>query len=104
MLINRSDLLESIKKRLSINYQENTDDVIVDIIEDMISEALDISNMRKEDERLIPYIKEAVIAEYLARGAEGFTSRNEGSISSSFYDITERLRKNIVKNGLRRLP
>ncbi len=96
-------MLKQIKKNLGANYKENTDDILQDIIDDITSIACDNSNRKKDDERLFPYIKKAVRSEYLARGAEGLLSRNEGSISSSYKDIVEELRNNIIKSGLRRV-
>ena len=96
-------MLEQIKKNLGANYKENTDDILQDIIDDITSIACDNSNRKKDDERLFPYIKKAVRSEYLARGTEGLLSRNEGSISSSYKDIVEKLRNNIIKSGLRRV-
>ena len=89
-------MLEQIKNRLGANYIENTDDIINDIIEDMTSIAVDASNRNKDDEKLIPYIKKAVISEYNSRGAEGLLSRGEGSVSSSFNDIEKKLRTDLV--------
>lgn len=95
-------MLEQIKNRLGANYIENADNIINDIIEDMTSIACDASNRNKDDEKLIPYIKKAVISEYLQRGAEGLLSRNEGSVSSSFNDIEKKLRIDV--STIRRLP
>ena len=103
MSLNDKKLLESIKKRLSVNYIEGTDDVILDMIKDLTEEACDISKLKVKKERLNPYIKSAVIKEYIKRGAEGMLSRNEGGISSSFEDIVEKMRNDIISNGLRRL-
>ena len=94
--------IDKIIADLGANYK-NDKDVLEDILEQVTSIASDISNRPKEDEKLIPYIKKAVKAEYLARGAEGLTSRNEGSMSSSFEDIVDKLRNNIIKSGLRRI-
>ena len=94
--------IDKIIADLGPNYK-NDIDVLKDILEQVTSIASDISNRPKEDEKLIPYIKKAVKAEYLARGAEGLTSRNEGSMSSSFEDIVEKLRNDIIKNGVRRI-
>ena len=77
--------------------------VLEDIIDDVTSIACDISNRDKNDVKLQPYIKKAVKSEYLARGAEGLKSRTEGSVSTSFNDIIEKLRNDIIKNGLRRI-
>ena len=95
-------MLEDIKKNLGANYKENTDDVLQDIIDDMTSIACDVSNRNKDDEKLFPYIKKAAKKEYLSRGNEGLLSRTEGSISSSYEDIVEKLRNDIIKNGVRR--
>ncbi len=98
-----TDNVEKIIKDLSVNYKDNDRYVLEGILEEVSSIASDISNRKKDDEKLFPYIKKAVKAEYLARGAEGLTSRSEGSISSSFEDIIDKLRNNIIKSGLRRI-
>ena len=97
-----ADNIKKIKSDLGANYR-NDEDVLKDILEEVTSIASDISNRPKNDEKLFPYIKKAVKAEYLARGAEGLTSRNEGSVSSSFEDIMDKLRNNFIKSGLRRI-
>ena len=95
-------MLEKIKANLGENYIENTDEVLQDIIDDMTSIACDVSNRDKKDKKLFPYIKKATRSEYLARGSEGLLSRSEGSISSQFEDIIDKMRNNIIKNGVRR--
>jgi len=103
----KSDLiliyLNKIKPILGANYIEDTDEVLQEIIQEIMSIACDISNRNYDDEKLFPYISKAVRAEYLVRGAEGLTSNSEGSISNSFDDIIEKMRSNITKNGVRRL-
>lgn len=94
--------IDKIIADLGANYR-NDKDVLEDILEEVTSIASDTSNRQKDDEKLFPYIKKTVKAEYLARGAEGLTSRNEGSMSSSFEDIIDKLRNNIIKSGLRRI-
>ena len=94
--------IDKIIADLGANYR-NDKDVLEDILEQVSSIASDISNKPKDDGKLFPYIKKAVKAEYLAHGAEGLTSRNEGSMSSSFEDIVDKLRNNIIKSGLRRI-
>lgn len=85
-------MLEQIKERLGANYIENTDNIIQDIIVDMTSIACDASNRKKTDNKLFPYIKKAVISEYLCRGAEGLLSKVESGVSSTFNDIEKKLR------------
>lgn len=94
--------IDKIIADLGANYR-NDEDVLKDILEEVSSIASDISNRTADDEKLFPYIKKAVKAEYLARGAEGLTSRGEGSMSSSFEDTMDKLRNNIIKSGLRRI-
>lgn len=88
---------------LGANYREEDKEVLEEILVEVTSIASDISNRAKDDEKLFPYIKKAVKAEYLARGTEGLTSRSEGSMSSLFEDIIDKLRNNIIKSGLRRI-
>lgn len=90
-------MLDKIISRLGANYIEGTEDVLKDIMEDFISIAVDASNRKKDDEKLFPYIKKAVISEYNQRGAEGLLSRNEGSVSSSFNDIENKLRTDLIQ-------
>ena len=94
--------IDKIIADLGANFR-NDKDVLKDILEEFSSIASDISNRTKDDEKLFPYIKKAVKAEYLARGAEGLTSRNEGSMSSAYEDILDKLRNNIIKSGSRRI-
>lgn len=94
--------LEKIIADLGANYNSNDESVLNEILEEVKSIAFDISN-NSNKEKLFPYIKKAVKSIYLSRGAEGLQSRGEGSISSSYEDIIEKLRNDIVKNGLRRL-
>lgn len=96
-------MLDKIKKDLGANYNENNDEVLKEIINEVSSIASDISNRKTSDEKLNPYIIKTTKAIYLSRGAEGLQSRGEGSISSSYEDIVEKLRNDIIKNGLRRL-
>lgn len=94
--------IDKIITDLGANYKEDKE-VLEEIFEEVSSIASDISNRKKEDIKLFPYIKKATKAIYLARGAEGLTSRSEGSISSSYEDIMEKLRNDIIKSGLRRI-
>ena len=94
--------IDKIIADLGANYKEDKE-VLEEIFEEVSSIASDISNRKKEDIKLFPYIKKATKAIYLSRGAEGLTSRNEGSISSAYEDIMEKLRNDIIKSGLRRI-
>ena len=95
--------IDKIIADLGANYKDDKE-VLEEILEEVSSIASDISNRQKDDTKLFPYIKKAVKAIYLSRGSEGLTNRSEGSISSSFEDVIDKLRNNIIKTGLRRLP
>ena len=93
--------IEKIIADLGDNYR-NDDEVLNEILEEISSIAFDISNNNNK-EKLFPYVKKAVKAIYLCRGSEGLQSRSEGSISSLYEDIIEKLRNDIIKSGLRRI-
>ena len=86
---------------IGANYR-NDKQVLQEILEEVNSIAFDISN-NKNKEQLFPYVKKAVKAIYLCRGSEGIQSQNVGSMSYSYEDIVDKLRNDIVRNGLRRL-
>lgn len=94
--------IDKIIADLGANYKEDKE-VLEEVLEEVSSIASDISNRQKDDEKLFPYIKKATKAVYLSRGAEGLASRGEGSISTSFEDIIDKLRNDIIKSGLRRI-
>lgn len=96
-------MLDKIINDLGANYNNKDEEVLEDILSEVSSIASNISNRKVEDEKLYPYIKKAVKAIYLCRGAEGMQSTSESGVSSSFEDIIDKMRNDIVKNGLRRL-
>jgi len=93
--------LEKIIADLGANYRDD-EEVLKEILKEVSSIAFDISNSKNED-KLFPYIKRAVKSEYIQRGSEGLLSLNESGVSSQFEDIIDKMRNNIIKNGLRRL-
>lgn len=95
--------LEKIKTDLGANFKETDNELLKEIHEEISSIASNISGLEETDNRLFPLIKEAVKATYLARGAEGLASRNEGGISSTFNNIIDKLKKDIISCNLRRL-
>lgn len=99
----KEEMLEKISKDLGANYNSSDEEVLGDILEEVSSIASNVSNRNLEDEKLWPYIKKATKATYLSRGVEGIQSLNESGVSSSFEDIIEKMRNDIVKNGLRRM-
>ena len=93
-------MLEKIKARLGSNYQTGDDSVIEDLIEDMTIVALSTTNRKTGDQKVDPYVKEAVIKAYLRRGDEGSKGSNEGSLGTSYEDIKV-MRNDLIKDGLR---
>ena len=96
-------MLDKIINDLGANYNKKDEEVLEDILNEVSSIASNISNRKAEDEKLYPYIKKAVKGIYLNRGAEGMQSTSESGVSSSFEDIIDKMRNDIVKNGLRRM-
>jgi hypothetical protein len=94
--------IDKIIADLGANYKNNDNVVLTEILEEFKSIASDISGRPTTDTKLFPYAKKATISEYLARGAEGLSSKAEGNQSNSFIDIEDKLRNDIIKNGLRR--
>ena len=94
--------IDKIITDLGENYRKD-EETLEDILNEVSSIASDVSNRKADDKKLWPYIKKATKAIYLSRGAEGMQSISEGGVSSSFEDIIEKMRNDIVKNGLRRM-
>ncbi len=92
--------IDKIIDDLSVNYRGD-EDVLQDILDEVYSIAFNISS-NTDKKALFPHIKRAVKAEYLARGGEGMTGRNEGSMSNQFEDIIKKLENDIVRARLRR--
>lgn len=93
--------LDKVEADLGPNYKKEDREVLKEAIDEVSRIASNISNRKSTDINLWPYIKEAVKAMYLSRGAEGLKSRGEGSISNSFDDIIGKLRNDIIKDGMR---
>lgn len=91
----KEKMLERLKKDLSVNFKNGDDSVLSDFIDDYISIASNNSNRRKDDEKLYPYVYNAVKSAYLRRGDEGSSSATEGSLSTSYIDIEEKLAKDV---------
>lgn len=97
-------MIKKIKDRLGPNFIKGTEGVIKDLLEDMMLIASHCTNRRKDDSKLYPYVKNAVISEYNQRGAEGLLSKTEGGQSSSFDNIVKKMKEDLISAHLRRLP
>lgn len=94
-------MLNEIKADLGANFKTGDDAILQKYIDDITVIALSISNKSTLDVGLSYLIKEAVKSLYLKRGNEGTSSSSEGSLSSSYTDVEDKLRTDIIKNGLR---
>jgi len=94
-------MLNEIKSDLGANFKTGDDTILQKYIDDLTVVALQVSNRILGDDNLDYYIKEAVKSAYLRRGDEGKTGSSEGSLSSSYKDVEDKLRTDIIKNGLR---
>lgn len=92
---NKTKMVTRLKSDLSVNFKDGDDSILSDFIDDYISIASNNSNRRKDDEKLYPYVYNAVKEAYLRRGDEGSSSATEGSLSTSYIDIEEKLAKDV---------
>ena len=93
-------MLNEIIADLGNNYRAEDNAVLGNILSDITSQALSISN-RKTTDVLEFEIKEAVKTIYLQRGTEDVSSLNESGRSSTYRNAIEKLRTDIVSNGKR---
>jgi hypothetical protein len=93
---------EEIIADLGNNYRVEDSDVLEQLIQDVTTQALFISN-RKTSDGLEFEIKEAVKSLYLLRGTEDVESLSESGKSAKYKDVMEKLRRDIVSNGKRRI-
>jgi hypothetical protein len=91
----KSKMLKRLKDDLSVNFKTGDDSILSDFIDDYISIASNNSNRSKNDEKLYPYVYKAVKSAYLLRGDEGSSSSTEGSLSTSYEDIEEKLAQKV---------
>ena len=91
----KTAMINKLKVDLSVNFKSGDDSILSDFIDDYISIASNNSNRHKDDEKLYPYVYKAVKSAYLRRGDEGSKSSTEGSLSTSYEDIEEKLAKDV---------
>lgn len=93
-------MLDQIKSQLGNDF--NGDDTVINnFIDDYTIIALDSTNRKTGDEKINPYVKGAVIQACRRMGDEGNKSSSEGSLNYSYIDIEEKLRSDLIANGLR---
>lgn len=110
----KQELLTSIKNDLGVNYyDDSTSTIIGEILDEVINDALFVSNRRfkvdpDDETSLEPQldilgsnIRRAVKSIYLQRGSEDVSSTNQSGISSNFDDVMQKMRDDIIKGGKR---
>lgn len=98
-------MINEIINELGDNYNSDDASVLNDILEEVIANALTISNCEnsaKNIEYLKQEIKTCVKGIYLQRGSEGLEKLSQSGINSSFNDCMDKLRNDIIRNGKRR--
>ena len=96
-------MLEAIIRQLGDNYDSTDNHVLIDLIDEVTYSALSYTNRTVTDNDIDNAIKRCVIAKYLQRGGEGTTSTNELGKSASFYDPLERMKKELLDEGKRKI-
>lgn len=97
-------ILNEIIGDLSDNYNQSDKNILKSILEDIIADALSISNRKKTDEDIIFLkndIKKAVKSIYLQRGKEDVTQDSESGLSNVYNDAIKELSLNIIRKGKR---
>lgn len=98
-------MINEIINELGDNYNSDDASVLNDILEEVIANALTISNCEnsaKNIDFLKQEIKTCVKGIYLQRGSEGLEKLSQSGINSSFNDCMDKLRNDIIRNGKRR--
>lgn len=102
-----NEILEEIKKDLSDNYYDNDDTVLKNLLEDVIADALSISNRKFKSDKvnqieiLSSNIKKAVKTIYIQRGTEDVKSSGEAGESKTYADSIEIMEKDIIRQNKR---
>ena len=100
----KENILNKIIEDLGENYSETDKNILKDILDDTILNALRISHRRNNEDNiktLIYEIKKCVKTIYLQRGTEDVSDLNESGKNSTYVDALDVLRRDIIKNGKR---
>ena len=104
--MSRSDLVSLAKNKLGEILRAQDEEVLKEIGETVIDEALGIANTSESETSLKDLkapIVEAIVIAYQNRGSEGLKSQSELGQSNSFVDWMEYLRTSIINGGKRYL-
>lgn len=91
----KKELLNQIINQIGEERTISLTRLLESYIDDYTFIASNESNRNINDNKIIPYVKKAVISAYNRLGVEGMKSSTEGSQSYSFEDIEEKLAKDV---------
>lgn len=96
--------IEIIQRDLGANYRDDEEE-LAEIFEQVYSLASSFSNQSriKENRAFDLIVSKAIKAIYLSRGAEGISSKTEGSITTSFNNAINEMKNDIITLGLRKV-
>ena len=108
----REELLQQIIADLGDNYRETDDGILANILEDVIEDALLMSNRDVKAEAsdeamalqlkiLSSNIKKAVKTIYLQRGVEDVKSNSESGLSNTYEVAMDRMLADIIRQNKR---
>lgn len=102
--MSRKELVELAKSQLGPLFKTDDEQVIFNIGDTVIDEAIIMSN-RSETEETLKDLKativQCIVIAYENRGTEGVKSQGELGQSNSYIDWMEYLENNIIKKGKR---
>ena len=104
-------LCEAIERDLGVNYNPEDGNVLRDLVEDVIEDALLLSNRdtrvtsdeTKEAQVAVlqSNIKKAVKTIYLQRGVEDVKSNSQSGLSNTYDDVMDTMLRDIVRQNKR---
>lgn len=107
----KESIYEQVVRDLGVNYNVEDGNVLQDIIDDVINDALIMSNRDikiTDDESketqldiLASNIKKAVKTIYLQRGVEDVKSNSQSGLSNTYDDVMDTMLKDIVRQNKR---
>lgn len=102
----RKEIFEELVIDLADNFR-NDDNVLGDMLDDAIVDALSLSNRPRNEANLLllkSNIKKCVKSNYLLRGSEDTSSSSLPGYSGTSADTIGEMRNDIVRQGKRLLP
>lgn len=100
----QKELENKVIRALGITFRKEDNSIIRDIVSDMISFSLAVSNRtEKNADCLLPLIKRSCLEIYNNLGTEGLKNLSKSGKNMTFSDTYEELETRIIKGGFRLL-